>query len=965
MHCVCLTIDEKMTDTSVDQFVSHHLKLIDLDHNEEINQNKSYQQKLSLIDLQNRGICLIKLCKQSLRTGLYGRTVVTFGPMWSSQELPSNTISNGDIVGVSVGKDSLIIASGVVLKIIDTKSIDVAFDRDINEINEYEDNQRFNLIKLSNDVTHRRLKTSLNELNKSCHHLKNVLFGETTITDSSDEVYNEINYFNSNLNASQKDSIEFALKQKEVAIIHGPPGTGKTTVLIEFIMQCVCNYGLKVLATGPSNVSVDNLVEKLIQTNIERDIVRLGHPGRSVSHLHKYSLDAVIGQSDDYKIVCDMREELQELVTKRSNSYNEMKILRKDLKQRERKVIKQILEKKKVVLTTLTTGSPDGVLRNILNSDGFYPFDVIVIDECSQAIEASAWIVLNCGHKCVLAGDHCQLPPTIISEKAANGGLNISLMERLIKQFNDKQIVRMLDIQYRMNDKIMNWSSEQFYNNKLKANQLVKDHNLNDLIKASNIPPLVLIDTAGCDMNELDLEDEESKGNEYEADIVLIYVKRLIQIGFSQTSIGIISPYNLQVQLIRTRLHEYPKIEIKSVDGFQGREKEIIILSFVRSNDLQDIGFLSERRRINVAITRAKRHVTLICDSDTVCNDSTIKSLIDHFHENGDIICAQEFKSEMQNITQFSRPLNLRFKTNEINKSNQKSIQKQNSKQSIGNKKNEKSIITSNVKSIIQTNINEKLDEKRESEIEMKIQLFISDKSSNELSFPSHLSSYERLLVHKIAETFQLIHESVGEGNERYIIVKKKLSNKSLNKEHKTEKSIVVADQLNCDLNATIASGSSEQKNNWIKKDSVKSKTTNNESEKKAKKNNKSSDLKKNINLSADDDLDQMIAKVKLADNTCNYLNCKTNIVVLGQKCQFCGHRFCLKHAMPEIHGCGDKIRDFVRSNTRKDGIVYPGSGVIQRKPLDSHKRQYLEKKLNDKLNEKSKERKTKTKSEK
>jgi predicted subunit of tRNA(5-methylaminomethyl-2-thiouridylate) methyltransferase len=353
-----------MVNQSVDGFVFKHLKLIDLEHSEEIHQNKSYQQKLSLPELQNRGICLMKLCKQSMRTGLYGRTIITFGPKWSTQELAPNAISSGDIVGVTAGHESLVLVSGVILRV-ESKGIDVAFDEDIGVIDNYEDNQRFNLIKLSNDVTHRRLKHALNGLKKYSlsHRLIEVLFGETQITQKASERETRITYFNHNLNDSQKKAIELALNQREVALIHGPPGTGKTTVLIEFIMQCVTNYGLRVLATGPSNVSVDNLVEKLAQQGMGDQIVRLGHPGRSISHLHSYSLDAAIGRSDDYTIVSDMRAEIQEMVTKRNTRFSEIKSLRKELKVREKRCLKQILNESKVVLTTLTTGSPEGYLK--------------------------------------------------------------------------------------------------------------------------------------------------------------------------------------------------------------------------------------------------------------------------------------------------------------------------------------------------------------------------------------------------------------------------------------------------------------------------------------------------------------------------------------------------------------------------------------------------------------------------
>ncbi len=917
---------------------------------------------MSLVELQSRGICLIKLCLMSMRTGFYGRTVITFGPKWSSKQIPSNGITNGDIVGVSLNNETIVLVSGVVLKV-EQNSIDVAFDKDISPLNDNNDeNKMFNLIKLTNDVTHRRLKSALNDLKKYSlsHNLIHVLFGETEISTQLNENYNEIQYFNNTLNDSQKEAIKFALNQKEIAIIHGPPGTGKTTTLIELILQCVRNYDLKVLACAPSNVAVDNLLEKLSIAK-QDNIVRLGHPARAFSQLQKYSLDAVMQRSDQYQIVCDIKSEIEKMVNQRT-SYNDLKSLRKELKQREKKVLKEVFQQSKVVLSTLTSGSPDGPLKQILNRDGYYPFDIVVIDECSQALEAASWIVLNCAHKCILAGDHMQLPPTIISEKAAKLGLEVSLMERLLKQFDEKSIVRMLDIQYRMNKLIMNWSSNVFYSNKLEAFETVSNHTLNDIINECNICPLILIDTAGCDMNELELEDEESKGNEYEADIVSIYVKSLIEKGFSESSIGIISPYNLQVQLLRARLKSYEKVEIKSVDGFQGREKEIIILSLVRSNDKHEVGFLSERRRINVAVTRAKRHLVVVCDSDTVSNDLTIKSLIDHFHENGEIISGHVFIDDMRNLTQTQRPSNLRFKAKECSKTNTEKRIKQKAKQMVN--KN------------VDTKEDDSIKIEKQKQFQEKLETFISTSDCYVLEFPNDLNSFERLLVHQIADSLELIHESVGEGNERHIIVKKKhLSTPQLESISSEVKKINLTQNeqhLESDLNIEKVENSqivTKEKCNIsdnITKNITKSgKTKDHKNEPKVENNkskmkNKSENKIKSISLPEDDDIDVLIACVKKADNICSYTRCKTNISVLGQSCRFCGHRFCLTHSMPEIHGCGDEVRAFVKSTIRKEGKLYAGSGIPNKKKLDSVKRNYLEKKLSNKLNDMSNGRKTK-----
>lgn len=867
-------------------------------------------------------------------------------------------MTSGDVVGVTAYNESAVLISGVVIKV-ETNSIDVAFDGDVSPINTGEDNQTFNLIKLSNDVTHRRIKSALNDLKKYSysHRLIQTLFGETDFTPNKSESEPEISYFNNDLNDSQKNAIRWSLSQKELAIIHGPPGTGKTTVLIEFILQCVRAFGLRVLATAPSNVAVDNLLEKLSLAS-DISVVRLGHPARAATQLHKYSLDAVIARSDQFQIVCDMRTEIDSLVKQRKSSFAEIKSLRKELKTREKKVLKQVLSESQVVLSTLTSGSPKHILKQLLDSDGYYPFDVVVIDECSQAMEPMSWIVLDCAHKCVLAGDHMQLPPTIVSKRAANEGLEVSLMERLIREFEDKQIVRMLNIQYRMNELIMKWSSEQFYSNKLEAHHSVKDRSLKDLMKQSNISPLLLIDTAGCDMNELDLEDEESKGNEYEADIVSVYVRRLIESGFDESSIGVITPYNLQVQLIRARLRKYQNIEVKSVDGFQGREKEIIILSLVRSNDSREVGFLSERRRINVAVTRAKRHLTVVCDSETVTNDTSIETLVQYLQQNGDIVCAQDFRDDMQNLTSVERPQHLRFKPKNIPKD--KKTRNQNKCKEF---KNKKSISKSD-----ENQRNNSLDIERENEFEIKINDFL-ESSESELIFEPTLNSFERLLVHKICESLNLIHESTGEAQERHIVVKKRNGSESSAKCAKDERKDCderLPEQRNRGTNQTERPEKKSEKSE-IKNTNNSIKTENQNKIKKKDFKQKEKNANRILTLPDTEDLDSLLATIKKSDNTCSYYRCKTNIAVLGQKCQFCGLRFCLTHAMPEIHsadGCGQQIKNQLRSQTRKEGKVFSGSGTPNRKGLDSRQRNYLEKKLNNKLSEMSSERRSKRKDE-
>ncbi|ESN99731.1 hypothetical protein HELRODRAFT_176491 [Helobdella robusta] len=459
-------------------------------------------------------------------------------------------------------------------------------------------------------------------MERSNNHLLDVLFGSASLSpplqggpDSDD-----LQFFNSNLDQSQREAVRFALRQRELAIIHGPPGTGKTTTVVEVIKQSAVRRGLKVLVCAPSNIAVDNLVEKLSDSKLK--MVRLGHPARIMPSIVNYSLDAVLESSDDTKIADDIRKDINQTLNKLRNPKktppsssptmmerwklrDEMRILRKELKEREEQAVTDVLARSRVVLCTLTMASDDGPMSPNRFKD---LFDVVVIDECSQT-------------------SHQPNNPTHNSE--AKLQLQTSLMERLIERFTSSSaagngdVVRMLTTQYRMHEDIMCWSSETFYGGKLSAHSSVAHHLLRDLPAVEptdeTTTPLLLVDTSGCGYQEVCLEDGVSKGNEGEADLVCCHVNRLLKAGVKEECIGVIVPYNLQVEILRQKMSErFARVEVRSVDGFQGREKEVVIISLVRSNAVGEVGFLAEKRRINVAVTRARRQLAIICDVTTV-----------------------------------------------------------------------------------------------------------------------------------------------------------------------------------------------------------------------------------------------------------------------------------------------------------------------------------------------------------
>jgi ATP-dependent RNA/DNA helicase IGHMBP2 len=304
--------------------------------------------------------------------------------------------------------------------------------------------------------------------------------------------------------------------------------------------------------------------------------------------------------------------------------------LRAELRQLETAITRGLIDGAEVVLAT-NVGAADPLLTE-------RPFDLVVIDEAAQALEAACWIPLQRGRRAVLAGDHCQLPPTIHSDDAAQGGLAVTLFERLVTSPLGKRTTRMLTVQYRMHAAIMGWSAARFYGDQLTAADSVRSHLLTDLADVAATEwtsgPLFFVDTAGCGHDESEGDDDGSKSNAGEADLVVRIVTDLLAAGVPAAAIAVVTPYNAQVQLLRLRLGGEQGLEIGTVDGLQGREKEAVIVSLVRSNDAGDIGFLSELRRLNVALTRARRHLTIIGDSATIARDRDLRALVEYMQAN-------------------------------------------------------------------------------------------------------------------------------------------------------------------------------------------------------------------------------------------------------------------------------------------------------------------------------------------
>ncbi|KAG7245412.1 hypothetical protein INR49_010863 [Caranx melampygus] len=948
-----------------------------------------WQENISLKDLQNKGVCLLKLQIGSQATGLYGRTVVILEPRkhLGFLSLPSNTFGP--------------IATGIVTRVSQT-SISVAFDDSKDGLG-FDTDAPYNLLKLANDITYKRMKNALNALNRYSNgiaaNLISVLFGDST--PSSQSQPNKVEFFNLNLDDSQREAVSFALSQRELAVIHGPPGTGKTTTVVEIILQAV-KQGQKVLCCASSNVAVDNLVERLARCKAK--VLRLGHPARLLESIQKHSLDAILAQSDNANIITDIRKDIDKAFMgmkkkhergERVNFRREIGELRKELKTREATAIAQILKSADVVLSTNTGACDDGPLK-FLPADHF---DWVVIDECAQALESSCWIPLLRARKCILAGDYKQLPPTIKSQTAASKGLSLSLMERLIQMYGDS-VVRMLTVQYRMNSAIMEWASKEMYQGRLTAHSSVEKHLLKDLPGVTCVEetstPLLLIDTAGCGLTEMEVTDEQSKGNEGEVDIVELHIKALTEAGIKAKDIAVIAPYNLQVDLLRQRLStRHPELEIKSVDGFQGREKEAVVLSLVRSNRKGEVGFLAEDRRINVAVTRARRHIAVVCDTQTVQNHVFLKSLIDHMTEFGEVRTAFEYLQDIvpQNYARDHKDTKANASASRSTSTKQSVKDRAPSKVKQGQKKPTGSSIKENTagaekqtKSHAPALTDEGQNKNRYAEIREQVENFLKDLNQSEMQFPSSFNSHDRLLVHQIAEELGLVHESKGEGKDRCITVSRPLASKPAEEPTQAQEE-EKAEEEEAQEEETIPNPQSEpqsqppldlkslhlermkreqqkrEENAQRKKQQNNFPPAQTQSSKKGKAKNRTKAGACDIAAAAapDDDFDELINAVKKADSVCSFVKCKASVLTLGQLCLFCNRQYCLSHHIPEVHGCGDKAKSHARMRISKEGVLYAGSGKKD-KSMDPNKKAYLQRKLDSKLKDMASQRKTKNK---
>ena len=681
-------------DPRIRSFITNQLHLLDLENKEA----EKAQQKVSESTISQAvadKIAIRSLQVTSCGSQKFGGRVVVF-KCKQGKDAPIHKIYSHDFVDVfrETGEDSPIgrmirLIQGVVL-VVKRSQIFVSFPE--HEPIAYSlrpgTDVLYTLLQIPDNVTHNRLVQAVSLLQRddlgpeyaaSLPLRRVLLLDDEPFVDPRDD---HVDVFNKQLDSSQLDAVQFARKAAHVAIIHGPPGTGKTTTLVEIILRSLYHYGQKVLVCAASNLAVDNLLEKTVvklDAGRKETTVRLGNPARMQDSSKHYSLEGHLIRSPEY--VKQLEKMQQQIEGCEAGSEEQTKLL-KQLRYLKNRGLANILKKARIVFCTLSGANPS-VFQCLFSKTEEPPgeegdtrptkprrpenekiFDLLIIDEVGQATEAACWIPIPLAPKCILAGDHLQLPPAIISEEAAAEGLSVTLMERLLDKWKKEpeKVMRMLTVQYRMNEKIMGIVCRTLYAGRLTAHESVAKITLMEKyasLDPTMFGPLCLIDTALNNMKE-SKSTTGSRENEEEAKVVCLYIKTLIQQGIDHEMIGVITPYNSQINMIKNHCiaEKLPKVEVCSVDGFQGREKDIIIISMVRSNESRSIGFLSERRRLNVALTRAKRHVALICDSNTLSSDMFIQKVISYFRARGFFRHVNHFLDQPANLTRQETHMN-------------------------------------------------------------------------------------------------------------------------------------------------------------------------------------------------------------------------------------------------------------------------------------------------------------------
>ena len=510
---------------------------------------------------------------------------------------------------------------------------------------------------LFDDRTYIEMERALTQVEKAkgdrLADLRDIILGTKKSNNPTTDPLSILNI--SNLNESQNRAVQDIVNCRDVAIIHGPPGTGKTTTLVAAVKE-ISQTENTILVTAPSNTAADLLTERLTAEGLT--VVRVGNISRMEESIVRHTLEGQLSAHPEAKNIKKIKIKAAQLrhlshTYKRKFGYEEM--TQRDLMKKEatalsawandleKKLIDEILDNADVITSTLV-----GASNNVLVGR---KFRTVFIDEAAQALEPAAWIAILKASRVILAGDPFQLPPTVKSKEAKKGGFEQTLLEKCLIRI---PFVNFLDVQYRMNQAIMGFSNQWFYDGLLKAHPSVADRKTRNLHDEKDI---VFIDTAGCGFEEQVNLENKSRYNPEEFYLLREHLYAFLNLfDYEKPTIGILSPYKEQVIFIENGLEEdnilLPKnspqpsekrLTVQTIDGFQGQERDVMYISLVRSNTKTEIGFLSDYRRMNVAMTRAKMKLIVIGDSATIGNDVFYKAFLEYVEQHGSYRSAWEF----------------------------------------------------------------------------------------------------------------------------------------------------------------------------------------------------------------------------------------------------------------------------------------------------------------------------------
>jgi superfamily I DNA and/or RNA helicase len=522
-----------------------------------------------------------------------------------------------------------------IIGFVDDQRMKIVFH--VDELPDWIHNGKIGVDVLFDERSYREMVKGLNNVFQASEKDRLGRLRDITIGKKTAQYNNEIVAINEELNSVQNRAVQNLIQSEDVAVVHGPPGTGKTTTLVAAVEEWV-KRGKKVLLSAPSNAATDHLLAQCIKKGLRG--VRIGNLAKVEDDNEAFTLDALLSREREVKQIKDLKKravEMRKMGAKYKRSFGkeeaeqrrllfqESKSLMREARELEDYLTEKIISESQVVAATLI-----GTAHPVLSD---HRFDVLVIDECGQALEPACWVAIQKAEQVIVAGDPFQLPPTVKSKEAEKAGLGITLLERLVKGATG---VVMLEVQYRMHENIMQFSNKQFYNGQLIAADSVKNRSWH-----KEQPVVQWIDTAGCGFEEKSGEDGESRMNPEEWNIISSHMERW---GLQKDwQYAVISPYRAQVEYLQEAVGANPLIRVDTIDSFQGQEADVVYISLVRSNERQELGFLKDYRRLNVALTRARRGLFIVGDSATLASDSFFNELINTIESQGGYCSAWEY----------------------------------------------------------------------------------------------------------------------------------------------------------------------------------------------------------------------------------------------------------------------------------------------------------------------------------